>query len=121
MKQEDLYNLLPERVDHWLTQWARFMRHPGLRLGYPVKALSFSGGGESQRWADWAEDEESKIWKRNVVAMSALIEDLVPAQRIAVNHVYLGMTARFERNNLIDLIQSAAECLLIGMEKRAIL
>lgn len=116
----NLYELLPERVDHWLLQWGRYMRHEGSRLGYPHKSLCFSTGGESQRWDNWAEDEETKGWQRNVVSMNVLINDLPPAQRLAVNHVYLGTTVKFPRDNLIDLIQMAAHSLLIGMEGKGI-
>lgn len=111
---------LPERVDFWCGEWAKYMRHSGIRLGYPGAALCFSNGGESQRWSDWADDEEERIWKRNVRAMDTCIEDLVPAQRIAVHHVYLGQTAQFPRNNLFELLEAAAICLLAAMEKRDI-
>lgn len=110
-----------ERVDYWLNQWARFMRHPGIRLGYPNASLIFANGGESQRWADWADDEEERIWKRSVKAMDAAINDLAPAQRIAIHHTYLGVTAQFPRDNLFELLEQAASYLLIAMHKRDIL
>lgn len=111
---------IPERVDYWLTQWARYMHHSGIRLGYPASSPGLSSGGESQRWADWADEEEERIWKRNVRAMDACIQDLPPAQRVAVHHVYLGQTAQFPRGNLYELLEEAAQSLLVGMGNRDI-
>ena len=96
------------------------MRHPGIRLGYPSSSI-FSTGGESQRWSDWAEDEEERIWKRSVKAMDAAINDLPPSQRIAICHTYLGQTAQFPRDNLFELLELASETLLVAMRKRDIL
>lgn len=109
---------IPARVDYWLTQWARYMRHPGMRLGYPARSLCFTGGGESQRWADWADDEEERIWLRSVRAVDAAIADLTPDQRMAVCHVYLGQVTALE--NIFGLLESAAQALLAAMQRRNI-
>jgi hypothetical protein len=111
---------IPERVDYWLGQWARYMRHDGTRHGYPTSSLGLMGGGESQRWADWADDEEWRIWVRNVKAMDAAINDLPGSQRVAICHVYLGQVAQFPRDNLMELMEAASNNLLAAMEKRDI-
>lgn len=91
------------------------------KLGYPSKVCLIVSGGESQRTEDWEEETYEAIWKRNCAAMDALISDLPPAQCCAIRHVYAGDVYRFPRENVIELIQKAAERLLKGMNDRVII
>lgn len=112
---------IPERVEYWLVNWARWCRKSPHKLGYPSKVCLIVSGGESQRTEDWEEETYEAIWKRNCAAMDALISDLPPAQCCAIRHVYAGDVYRFPRENVIELIQKAAERLLKGMNDRVII
>lgn len=109
-----------EKVDYWLNQWARWMRvRPAdeMELGFPERAKPFIGGGESRRGEEFEEDQNIEIWKYNCQTMNALIGNLPPAQQCAVGHIYAGDCWRFPRDNLFELLELAAETLLIGMHK----
>lgn len=113
---------IPERVDFWLIEWARSMRaSTGHELGFPDHCMPFISGGESQRTVDWDRDEWEKTLARNCAAMDALIASLPPAQALAIRHVYGGDCYRFPRNNLFQLLESAAATLLIGMNARGVI
>lgn len=79
------------------------------------------GGGESQRWAEWEQDQAENIMGLNCRAMDALIDSLPPSQSCAIHHVYLGSTFRFPREEPIDLVARAMPTLLKGMIERVIL
>lgn len=112
---------IPERVDYWLNAWASWMRSEPNRLGFPHKCSGVKTGGEDRRTDSWLEDEELSLRLRNCEAMDALIDSLPPAQCCAVRHIYAGDVWRFPRDNMYDLIERAANTLLIGMNARAIL
>ena len=113
---------IPERVDYWLTEWARYDRtyQPQARLGYPRQVKPFVTGGESSRWDDWATDEEKAAWLRNCKTLETLIFDLPAAQSCSVRHIYLGEPWRFPRDNCLTLLERAAASLLISMNRTAI-
>lgn len=117
----ETYPGLSDRVNYWLTEWARWMRRPEQKLGYPKRTLGLVGGGESQRWDDWAWEGESEAWERNCRAIDALIQDLPVAQNCAIQHLYLGTVWRFPRDNASELLNRAEAELLRGMNARAIL
>lgn len=112
---------IPERVDYWLTEWARWMYSEPTRLGYPHKSMGIRTGGEDRRTEDWEEDENQAIRLRNCEAMDALISDLPPAQCCAIRSIYAGDVWRFPRENQFALLERASATLLIGMNARAIL
>ncbi len=97
------------------------MRSEPNRLGFPHKCSGVTTGGEDRRTDSWLEDEELSLRLRNCEAMDALIDSLPPAQCCAVRHIYAGDIWRFPRDNMYDLIERAANTLLIGMNARAIL
>ena len=111
---------IPDRVDFWLSAWARWYRLEPNKLGYPHKVNGLIGGGESRRTAEWEEDETEKIWHRNCQAMDALVESLPPSQCCAIRHCYLGEVWRF-KGRLLELLETASATLLRGMNARAIL
>lgn len=115
---------IPDRVDFWLLAWARWMRtKPAdeMELGYPSRVKPWIGGGESQRGDDWSQTEEQNILQYNCSTMNALIESLPPAQGCAVQSVYAGDEWRFPRKNRLELLETAAQSLLLGMNKWGIL
>ena len=114
---------IPDRVDYWLNQWARWTRKEPSRLGYPPRTLGLVGGGESRRTDEWEEDTGIAIWQRNCEVMEALIESLPPAQGCAIRHVYSGdeWPKVFRFHNLLKLIELAASKLLIGMNARVVI
>lgn len=48
-------------------------------------------------------------------ATDALVDDLPPAQRAAIWHVYLGCVWRFPRGNLEELLSDAREAIYYGL------
>ena len=111
-KNNEISQVLPsvdERVDYWCGQWASWCRRDDTKLGYPDKSVGFSTGGESQRWDDYAEQEEESLWVRNCLIMDALIEDLSNAQKTAIRQVYLGELVVFRFNRLFELLELASD------------
>lgn len=116
--------IIPERVDFWCTEWARWMRvkpSDEMELGYPCRVKPWIGGGESQRGEDWSESQELSVWQYNCQTMNALIESLPPAQQCAVNSVYCGDLWRFPRDNRLLLLEAASAQLMLGMNKWGVL
>jgi hypothetical protein len=118
--QPQLEQLIPDRVDYWLIQWARYCRHYRPNLGYPSKALGLVSGGESRRGEDVDLDFAEQAQKVNCQALDALVDSLPPSQCAAVRSVYLGEVWRFPRENQIALLQAAAETLIKGMDRRGV-
>lgn len=110
---------IPDRVDYWLTQWAAWHRHDQPRLGYPSRSAVLVSGGESRRGDEWEEDETRKFWGRNCQIMEALINGLPQGQRTAVNAFYL--TVGVEVPNAEQIVATASESLLIGMNARGVI
>lgn len=81
--QNDIHPL----VDSRLKMWARWMRHPETRLGYPSKAAGFLCGGVSGEdgFQHWGEGLDSAA----VVIINRMVDDLQPDESAAIHHHYL--------------------------------
>lgn len=89
-------------VDFHLRNWALWMRHPGLRLGYPARSAGIQCGGISGDDAFDCLCEQAD--EHAAVVMNRIIDDLSPDEAAAINHQYLhavyrlrNLEASFER------------------------
>ena len=112
--------LIDQRVDYWLIQWARWIRQYRPNLGYPTRSPGLITGGESQRWDDYDEDSTRDAWQTNCEALDTLIADLPPSQGAAIRSVYIGEVWRFPRHNMLAQLEHAADSLIQSMDKRGV-
>lgn len=89
-------------VDFHLRNWAKWMRQPSLKLGYPAKSCGLESGFVSGE--DGFDILCEQADEQAAVLMNAIIDGLEPDETAAINHKYLhavyrlrDMEASFER------------------------
>lgn len=96
-------------VEHWLNVWAQYMRTPDLRLGLPVKACGFAGGGYGEN-RELLEDWEAEGDSRAAGIINAVLEDLPVIERAAIMHVKLKSTFGFHVEPEIPYRNARMKC-----------
>ena len=104
-----------DRLMQVLDDWARWMKRPSNKLGYPSKSAFLNSGGEST--ANAFEEMLSQGDLKNVLKIDALISSLPKAQSQAVNARYLGSN---QPNNYAHELEMAIDNLLVWADKRTI-
>lgn len=101
-----------------LTDWARWMRKDTntRHLGYPSRSLGMESGYISSTFDEMCETADLE----RVMVINSLVNDLVPAQRGAVEYKYLRTSMRFPRNNYMELLLQAHFEVYIGMKKKGL-
>lgn len=89
-------------VDFHLRNWAIWMRHPGLRLGYPARSAGLQCGGISGH--DAFDELCEQADEHAAIVINRIIDDLETDESAAINHKYLhavyrlrNLEASFER------------------------
>lgn len=104
-----------DRLLEVLDDWAKWMRRPGSKLGYPTKSAFLSSGGGSSANAYQEMLSESNF--KNVLKIDALITSLPKDQRESINAKYLGSK---EPSNHYDNLAMAMDNLLNWADRRMI-
>lgn len=73
-------------IEHLISEWARWMREPDNRLGYPRRVPMMASGGGSETFDDLCERAD-RVRAR---AMDACIRSLPAGPCAAVHSVWLG-------------------------------
>ena len=84
-------------VDWHLRNWARWMRHPGLDLGYPKKSSGLESGYVSgSDGFDILCEEADEV---SAVTLNAIIDGLPQDESSAISHKYLHAVYRVRDYN----------------------
>lgn len=99
-----------------LEDWARWSRGYTLKLGYPSRAAVLSSGYVSMAFDEMCERADHERCK----IIDALVDDLEPSQKAAINRRYLHAVWRFPRNNYPEMLAAAHDELLRKMPMRGL-
>lgn len=102
------------RLEFHLDNWRRFMRSDVIVDGYPGRTPGCVAGGISASFDELVDSAD----RRCAEAVDALMLGLNPAERVAINHVYLSAVFRFPRHNLPVLLQSGRFKIARGLVSR---
>ncbi|MFT4171770.1 MAG: hypothetical protein QM639_04370 [Rhodocyclaceae bacterium] len=107
------------RLQVLLEDWAVWCEGFQEDLGYRRRVAGMvSGGSDTQR----SEDNESAYVGRRCELVDAAIDDLPPAQRIAI-HVRYGLMAsvvRYPRDNHVQLLDEAHQALIRALRRKGV-
>jgi hypothetical protein len=104
-----------DRLMQVLDDWAKWMRRPSNKLGYPTRSAFLSTGGESTVSAFEEMISESDL--KNVLKVDALISSLPKHQAEAINSRYLGSK---QPSNYAHELEMAMDNLLMWADRRNI-
>ena len=104
-----------ERLLEVLQDWAKWMRRPSSKLGYPTRSAFLASGGESA--ANAFEEMLTESDLKNVLKIDALITSLPKDQKESINAKYLGSK---EPSNHNDNLAMAMDNLLAWADRRMI-
>lgn len=107
--------MMPERVEWHLSNWAHWVAAESPELWYPRRSAVLMGSMHSDFDALVAE-----VDSHCAATVEALVQDLTPAQRAALEHRWLGTSWRFPRHNLDELLRAASDLIGQGLDKRGI-
>lgn len=103
-------------VEHWLAEWARWMRRDEVGRGYPSRAAGLATGGASEHFDDLVERADLIT----VRAVDAAVRSLSHELQAAVAHVWLAAVYRLRRPAMVAY-QEALGLLEVEMRKRGVL
>lgn len=101
-----------------LTEWANWQGQYRMRLGYPSRSISgYSSRSDGSRSDDLYEAVDNATFE----AIDTAIDDLLPAQRAAVQRRY-GVAAvfRFPRDNYAEQLDLAHETLMRLLPRKGV-
>lgn len=98
-------------VDFHLRNWARWMRHPGLKLGYPAKSCGIESGFVSGE--DGFDILCEQADEQAAILINTIIDGLEPDEHAAINHAYLHAVYRLK--SFEDSLERAAGRVWRGM------
>lgn len=109
-----------------LQEWARWMRRDtaARHLGYPSRSAGMQSGYISKTFDEMCESGDME----RVLIINSLIDDMGDAlsdtynsaQVAALHHCYLGLVARFPRNNYPELLAQAHMDIFSGMKRKGL-
>lgn len=108
----------PERVEWHLENWHRWQRSGQEVDGHASASCGMSDGGSSKSFDDMVETED----RRCAVIVDAILNDLPPAQRIAI-FTELGIVKRvfqFHRQTYAHALQAGKEALGRELGRRGV-
>lgn len=103
------------RLDWHFSNWQAWM-HSGHGVGAPRSSPGLTSGGGQSNFDDMADASERRV----AVVCNTLIDDLPPAQGMAIYHRYLHAVYTFHRSNMETYLYLAREAIRAGLDRRGI-
>jgi hypothetical protein len=102
-----------DRLLQILDDWAKWMKRPSNKLGYPTRSAFLASGGESA--SDAFEEMLTESDLKNVLKIDALITSLPKEQKEAINARYLDSK---RPNNYDHELEMAMDNLMTWADRR---
>lgn len=101
-----------------LEDWAEWQRGYRMKLGYPTRSLSGSGGGSTEcSYDDLYATADRAVFE----AIDTAVDDLQPAQRAAVLRRYgIAAVFRFPRENYAEQLDRAHDALMRSLPRKGV-